>query len=205
MADKESKGVSLMRFYIADCHFWHDKVRIMDGRPFSTVEEMNECMIHRWNEVVRKKKDEVVILGDFCMGKGPLATDILNRLNGKKFLVTGNHDRLFLKDKSFDQSLFEWIKPYAELHDNNRKIVLSHYPIICYNGQYHGKTTYMLYGHVHNTRDYQNVQRFAQESRQTWLGEQKGYLSCNMINCFTGFSEYYPLTLDQWIAKSQGV
>lgn len=178
-------------------------MRLLDERPFSSVEEMDEHMIACWNEVVRKKKDEVVILGDFCMGRGEQVMKLLARLNGKKYLVTGNHDRLFLHDKSFDQSLFEWIKPYAELHDNNRKIVLSHYPIICYNGQYHGKTTYMLYGHVHNTLDYQNVQKFAAQSRQTWLGEENGYLYCNMINCFAGFSNYYPLTLDQWIERSQ--
>ena len=36
----------------------------------------------------------------------------------------------------FDATRFEWIKPYAELNDNKRKIILSHYPIFCYNGQY---------------------------------------------------------------------
>lgn len=192
-----------MRFYIADCHFGHDKVRIMDGRPFASVEEMDAHMICCWNETVRKKKDEVVILGDFCMGKAEQAMEILSQLNGKKYLVTGNHDRLFLRDKKMDQSLFEWVRPYAELYDNNRKVILSHYPMICYNGQYHGDSTYMLYGHVHNTLDYQNVQRFVRESRQTWLGEEKGYLFCNMINCFTVFSDYHPLTLDQWIDREK--
>lgn len=57
-----------MRYYIADCHFGHDKVRKLDKRPFETVEQMDAYMIERWNQVVRKKKDEVVILGDFCMG-----------------------------------------------------------------------------------------------------------------------------------------
>lgn len=33
-----------MRFYIADCHFGHDKVRLLDGRPFASVEEMDEAM-----------------------------------------------------------------------------------------------------------------------------------------------------------------
>ena len=201
MADEESEGISLMRFYIADCHFGHDKVRMMDSRPFDSVEAMDEHMISCWNEVVRRKKDEVVILGDLCMGKGEQVNQLLARLNGKKYLVTGNHDQLFLRDKKFDTTLFEWIKPYAELHDNNRKVVLSHYPILCYNGQYHRNRTYMLYGHVHNTRDYQNVQRFVRESRETFLGEEKGYLFCNLINCFTVFSDYYPLTLDQWIEK----
>lgn len=127
-----------MRYYIADCHFGHDKVRELDGRPFATVEQMDACMIERWNQVVRKKKDEVVILGDFCMGKGERVNELLAQLNGKKCLIHGNHDKMFLHDKKLDASLFEWIRPYAELRDNNRKVVLSHYPIICYNGQYRG-------------------------------------------------------------------
>lgn len=179
----------------------------MDGRLFATAEEMDEWMIEQWNNTVRPKKDEVVILGDFCLGKGERANELLQRLNGKKYLITGNHDKTFLKDKKFDVSLLEWVKPYCELHDNNRKVVLCHYPVICYNGQYHGDSSYMLYGHVHDTADYQNVRRFIRETgeltyrprgRRGTEGEERA-LACNLINCFTVFSEYRPRTLDQWI------
>lgn len=200
-----------MRYYIADCHFGHDKVRRLDGRPFASVEEMDAFMISRWNETVRPRKDEVVILGDFCMGKGERVNELLSQLNGRKYLITGNHDRMFLHDRHFDPTLFEWIKPYAELRDNGRKVVLCHYPIICYNGQYYGDSTYMLYGHVHNTADYQNVLRFQRESMEIMYhpkgrGGQEGALRtlpCNLINCFTVFSEYRPHTLDQWIEKQR--
>lgn len=107
---------------------------------------------------------------------------------------------MFLHDKKLDASLFEWIRPYAELRDNNRKVVLSHYPIICYNGQYRGDKTYMLYGHVHNTRDYKNVGHFISETKETAYGEEGMMIPCNMINCFTVFSDYRPLSLDDWIA-----
>jgi calcineurin-like phosphoesterase family protein len=190
-----------MRYYIADCHFGHDKVRKLDKRPFETVEQMDAYMIERWNQVVRKKKDEVVILGDFCMGKGERVNELLSMLNGKKCLVSGNHDKMFLHDKKLDTSLFEWIYPYAELHDNNRKVILCHYPIICYNGQYRGNKTYMLYGHVHDTKDYRNVSHFVDETRETTCGEDGEKIPCNMINCFTVFSDYRPLSLDEWIAR----
>lgn len=200
-----------MRYFIADCHFGHDKVRQMDGRPFSSVEEMDEVMIARWNECVRPQKDEVVILGDLCMGKGQQANELLMRLNGRKYLISGNHDRLFLRDKKFDTSLLEWIKPYAEIRDNHRKLVLCHYPIICYNGQYHGDSAYMLYGHVHNTQDYANVRNFQKQSEEILYtpnrigsqNEEERHLACNLINCFTVFSDYRPLTLDEWIAQSK--
>lgn len=179
-----------MRFYIADCHFGHDKVRLLDGRPFASVEEMDETMIVRWNERVRKKKDEVVILGDLCLGKGEQVNELLHKLNGKKYLVTGNHDRLFLRDKKFDPSLLEWVKPYAELKDNGRKLVLCHYPIICYNGQYHGDSTYMLYGHVHDTPDYKNVLRFQRESTEN-------HLPCERARGFCGRRAAFALQSDQ--------
>lgn len=188
-----------MRYYIADCHFGHEKVRELDKRPFDSVEQMDAYMIENWNQTVRRKKDEVVILGDFCMGKGERVNELLSCLNGKKYLITGNHDSVFLRDKRFNTELFEWIRPYAELHDNNRKVVLSHYPIICYNGQYHGKTGYMLYGHVHNTMDYHNVKRFVRETRESTYGEENKQIPCNMINCFSVFSDYRPLSLDEWI------
>ena len=72
-----------MRYYIADCHFGHEKVRVLDGRTFATTEQMDAYMIKQWNQKVTRKKDEVVILGDFCFGNGAYANEILSKLNGK--------------------------------------------------------------------------------------------------------------------------
>ena len=147
-----------MRYYISDQHFHHDNLnRCMDCRGFESGEAMNEYMISRWNSRVRPK-DEVVILGDFCISpKGEDANAVLARLNGRKYLVVGNHDK-YLNSKEFDAGHFQWITPYRELKDQKRKVILSHYPIMCYNGQYRRDSggiprTYMLYGHVHNTFD----------------------------------------------------
>ena len=78
-----------MKYYIADCHFGHDKVRILDGRKFEDSAQMDEAMITAWNETVQKKKDEVFILGDLALYKGEQVNELLNRLNGKKYLITG--------------------------------------------------------------------------------------------------------------------
>lgn len=84
-----------MRYYIADLHFCHENLNTrMDCRGFESGETMNEYMIAQWNSRVRKR-DEVVILGDFCISKkGEVANAILERLNGKKYLIIGNHDHL---------------------------------------------------------------------------------------------------------------
>ena len=159
-----------MRYYIADLHFGHAKLNIaMDQRGFASGEEMDRYMIEKWNSRVRHG-DEVVILGDFCMTKkADEAEKIIRQLKGKKYLVVGNHDR-YLNDKTFDRSLFKWIEPYHELNDDRRKIVLSHYPVFCYDGQYRRNgngvpKTYMLYGHVHNTYDEVLVNDFIMQTR----------------------------------------
>lgn len=41
-------------FYIADTHFNHSNIVGFDNRPFSSVEEMNETLIHNWNSVVKR-------------------------------------------------------------------------------------------------------------------------------------------------------
>lgn len=197
-----------MRYYIADCHFFHGTLNSkMDNRGFENVEAMNEYMIRKWNAKV-KSNDEVVIIGDFSWGTAEETNKLLNKLRGRLYLIQGNHDR-FLTNGNYNASRFVWIKPYAEMHDNGRKVVLCHYPIMCYNGQYRldekgNPKTYMLYGHVHNTHDQRLLEQFQEMMRNTKVEGPDGVvrnIPCNMINCYCGFSDYEPLTLDEWIKK----
>ncbi|MCM1026254.1 MAG: metallophosphoesterase family protein [Roseburia sp.] len=195
-----------MRYYIADLHFFHDALNEkMDRRGFADGEAMNEYMIEKWNRKVREK-DEVVIIGDLSWGSANQTNELLNRLRGRLYLIVGNHDR-FVKQKKVELNRFVWIRPYEELADNRRKVVLCHYPIMCYNGQYRldkegNPKTYMLYGHVHDTMDQRLLERFQEIARNTMtvdaLGEERP-IPCNMINCFCMYSDYEPLTLDEWI------
>ena len=196
-----------MRYYIADPHFFHAALNDkMDCRGFASVEEMNRHMLNRWNRKVRKN-DDVVILGDLSWGNAEETNALLKQLKGRLYLIQGNHDR-FLSDKSLDASRFQWIRPYEELSDNRRKVVLCHYPILCYNGQYRlddheNPRTYMLYGHVHDTQDQRLLEQFQQITRNTVTVSAQGEerpIPCNMINCFCMYSDYEPLTLDEWIA-----
>ena len=44
-----------MRFYIADNHFFHERMNTaMDKRGFESLEAMHDYMIDQWNSVVRK-------------------------------------------------------------------------------------------------------------------------------------------------------
>ena len=199
-----------MRYYIADCHFFHRSLLTkMDCRGFGSVDEMNETMINNWNSKVRSN-DEVIILGDFSLGTAIQTAEVLDRLNGRLFLIRGNHDR-FEKEKEYDCSQFGWIKDYEELNDNKRKVILCHYPIPFYNLQYRidedeKPKTYMLYGHVHNTHDEKLLQEFIDKIKSTVIVGPDGnehLIPCQMINCFCGFSNYTPLTLDEWIENDR--
>jgi calcineurin-like phosphoesterase family protein len=94
--------------------------------------------------------DEVYCLGDFSFYKKPeKVLEILKRLVGQKFLVSGNHD--YGKQKW--ESGFVWIKPQAELtvRDDGKpgqKIMMSHYPMRTWHKSHKGG--YMLHGHSHS-------------------------------------------------------
>lgn len=194
--------------YIADCHFYHRRLNSeMDKRGFSSVEEMNDHMIRQWNAKVTKN-DTVYILGDFSLAGGFQTSGILDCLNGKKHLITGNHDDRYLKDKSFENHFLRSVNPYQEIRDKGRTVILSHYPIFCYKGQYRrdkdGRPlVYMLYGHVHDTHDERLVHRFIRETQAMKVVSRHATkpeaIPCNMINCFCMFSNYQPMTLDEWI------
>lgn len=195
-----------MRYFIADTHFFHAALNLhMDQRGFDDVESMNQYMIDQWNKKVNKN-DEVVILGDFSWGNSEQTLDVLSQLKGKLYLIRGNHDR-FLNDKKVDWSRFIWVKDYAELNDNKRKVILSHYPIACYNGQYRldevgNPKVYMLHGHIHKTQDQQYLdayQEFVKNQIHTSIGGEKRHVPCQFINCFCMYSNYMPMTLDEWI------
>lgn len=185
----------------------------MDCRGFADAEEMNNHMIEQWNKKVRWN-DEVVILGDFSLGKAEETNKVLEQLKGILCLVEGNHDQ-FGHRKGYNAARFKWIRPYTELNDNNRKVILCHYPILCYNNQYlfdgdGNPRTYMLYGHVHNTWDEELMEQAQTLTRQQIRRRRDGTeynLPCQMINCFCMYSDYTPLTLDEWIeldAKRKG-
>jgi calcineurin-like phosphoesterase family protein len=174
----------------------------MDCRGFDGLEEMNEYMIKQWNNKVRKN-DEVVVLGDLALSDGESVNKLLSRLNGKIFLIEGNHDKRYLKDKRFNRKRFIWIKDYAEMSDDGTKVILCHYPIPFYNGQYRTKSnsepkTYMLYGHVHDTEDQKLMEKFIDITRDT-VKKDGSKIPSNMINCFCMYSDYVPLTLKEWI------
>ena len=127
----------------SDHHLFHTNIIKYCNRPFDNVDEMHTFMVQEWNKVV--KPDEFVIhLCDYiCGGTFDQIKEITGQLNGRKILITGNHDR---KGKS-------WFKGVGfERVFKNRWCVgmycFSHRP---QTSEYlvENKSRYNLHGHSH--------------------------------------------------------
>jgi len=88
------RALKTKTWFSADLHLGHANIIGHCDRPFRTVEQMNETIIARWNERVAPE-DTAWLLGDAAMGTIEETLPLLGRLNGRKFLVAGNHDRAF--------------------------------------------------------------------------------------------------------------
>ena len=146
-----------MIYFTSDLHFYHEKIIQHTNRPFASREEMNQKLIHNWNKRV-KDSDKIYILGDLTMKGASYATEVLMQLNGKKYLIRGNHDR-FVNQPDFNPNLFAWIKEYDELTYQNHRFILFHYPIKEWNGFFRGSIH--LHGHQHNhsSYNYENLEK----------------------------------------------
>ena len=56
-----------MIHFTSDWHLYHTNILKYCDRPFKTIEEMHEVILHNWNRVV-KKGDTVYVLGDVTYG-----------------------------------------------------------------------------------------------------------------------------------------
>lgn len=136
-------------FFTSDLHFGHANVIKYCNRPFKSASEMNEALINNWNSVVGPN-DTVYILGDVFFCQPPEAIEILSRLNGRKHLVYGNHDKQ-IKSNRHVQQHFEAIHPdLYEKKIEDHFVTMCHYPMMSWNKSFHG--SFQLHGHIHGTQ-----------------------------------------------------
>lgn len=105
-------------------------------RTFTSIDEHDEYIIAQNNKVVGKK-DRLYMLGDVTFSKHNL--HLLDRMNGRKVLIKGNHDILNLKD-------------YLPYFDDIRAVhqvaglIMSHIPI---HTESLGRWGHNVHGHLH--------------------------------------------------------
>ena len=160
-------------FFTADHHFGHTNIIRYSNRPFASAEEMNETLIKNWNREV-SPTDTVYHLGDVSVLRPEKTRGILDRLNGKIYLIRGNHDAAATHRLCRDR--FEWIKDYQFVAFNGAvKVALCHYAMRVWDRKHHG--AYHLYGHSHGS-----------------LPPPPGELSIDIgVDC----CDYRPISLDQ--------
>jgi calcineurin-like phosphoesterase family protein len=131
-------------FFISDTHWGHSNILTFTTgaecspvRPgFADVQEMDEHMVKCWNSVVRPQ-DKVYHLGDICIHKRNLP--ILNRCNGEKVLIRGNHD---LEKASVYLQYFKDVRGSHQID----KLLLTHIPI---HPQSLARWRANIHGHLH--------------------------------------------------------
>ena len=182
-------------FFIADLHLGHKNCLAFDNRPFTDIEVQDQTIIKNWNSVV-SSEDTVWVLGDISW-YGPVKTaEIFEQLNGDKKLCVGNHDHKLLKNANV-RALFSEITDYKEIDLGDRGgIVLSHYPIPCFNKHYYGWVHF--YGHVHNSFEWHMMEHVKREMQDLYDKP------CNMYNVgvMIPYMNYTPKTLEEIIANN---
>ena len=139
-AQKKIMEVCTLIYFIADTHFGQENIRLYENRPFANITEMDNALKTHWNNCV-SEQDDIYVLGDF--GADGQEKVLLAQLNGRKFLVKGNHDvqsNQYYRDCGF-----------AEVYDCPIIIkdfwILSHAPLYVNTNMPYAN----LFGHVHNS------------------------------------------------------
>jgi calcineurin-like phosphoesterase family protein len=133
----------------SDLHFGHKNIMtfcpVTRERFRNDVSYMTEAMIEEWNARV-EPIDTVYILGDVAFMSGFDASLVMMRLNGRKILVEGNHDRKTLMDVNFRKQFAE-VHQYLQINYDGHRIAMFHYPIAEWDQMHRGALHF--HGHLH--------------------------------------------------------
>lgn len=112
-------------FVWSDQHFSHKNIIEFSGRPYVNVDEMNEALIANYNDYV--SDDDICLwVGDVGFCSTTKINEILDRCNGYKILIIGNHDfnREKLRKLKFDETHLIY-----QIDVPNASLVFTHYPM----------------------------------------------------------------------------
>ena len=134
-------------WFISDTHFSQIKAKMVWGRPFNDITEMDLSMISNWNKTVHSQ-DTVYHLGDF--GE-PYALSLLNF--GKMYFVNGNYENKGKVDMepAFEEDGRVEVIPSGSICTlDGFDYRLCHEP--CPEGECGDDGNFWLYGHIHSSQ-----------------------------------------------------
>ena len=168
-------------YFTSDTHFGHKNIITFKNdngdliRPFESVEEMDELMVENWNKVVTPQ-DRIYHLGDVVINRRCLP--ILERLNGHKVLIKGNHDIFKLKDFT---PYFDDIRAYRVFPKYD--LICSHIPV--HPNQLENRFKWNMHGHLH-----ENI-----------VKNTDGTPDERYINVCVEHTNYTPISLDEILER----
>jgi calcineurin-like phosphoesterase family protein len=139
-------------WFTSDLHFWHKNICKYCNRPFETMDEMNQALINNWNSVV-KEDDTVFVLGDMGFCGYDKLEPLMSQLNGKKYLVQGNHDSDKIVFRLYEANIIEEYYKMVEVtivgdeECPDQQLTLCHFPMIDWPNKERG--SWMVHGHQH--------------------------------------------------------
>ena len=140
-----------MIYFSSDLHFSHNKEFVWQERGFTSVKEMNEAIVERFNSILTDE-DTLYLLGDCYMGLLDESIPYLKKIKGKKHLIIGNHDTETKILKYKDENIFEAIGFGDRIKLHKKWFILSHYPTLTGNAS--NEKVWNLHGHTHQKDKY---------------------------------------------------
>lgn len=138
----------------SDFHFGHNREFIWKARGFSSVDEMNETILTKYNALI-KPEDNIYILGDLMLGS-PDNIEYIKQLHGKLHIVLGNHDtdtraKMYCGLANVVEVNYAIKFDYHKYH-----FYMSHFPTLTGNLEKESLTqmTLNLYGHTHQKTNF---------------------------------------------------
>lgn len=152
-------------WFTSDQHYGHSNIlKFTDNtgnkvRTFDSVDQMNQEMIDKHNEVV-KDNDLIYFLGDVSLHRATYH-QILPKLKGTKRLILGNHDCFKISEYS---QYFQDISAVKRFREYSKHFICSHYPIheyCLFKASEDAYDVYNVHGHIHtmniNDKRYINI------------------------------------------------
>lgn len=176
-----------MTLFTADLHLGHKNILSLCNRPFSDIDEMDAVLIGNWNRKVRKN-DVVYLIGDAVWDKKKVGY-YMEQLQGKKILITGNHDVSWAKREDC-RAYFESVQPYLETKLEGHPVTMCHYPMLEWKASREEaghRLGYLIHGHIHN--------RVADQYRQL-------FIHCNALNAGVDVNAFEPVTFAELLENN---
>ena len=136
----------------SDHHYFHRNIIRFAGRPHAGVDEMNQDMLDKHNEVVLEN-DISILGGDIGFGPIEATNEILAQMNDYKILIIGNHDwehkKAVVKKYAVDEMYMSYFIEVPDAFDN--QVLITHAPFIATDMLTNDRLC-NIYGHIHEKK-----------------------------------------------------